>query len=596
MPSDVIGRIVGNYRVIEKIGDGGMGSVYLARHVSFDRSVAIKVLHSHHLDDPETRRRFFNEARAAMQIRHPGIVRVFDCGEDSDGSAYIIMEFLEGEDLSKRISNGRRVPITTSMLIGRQVVEALAAAHDHGIVHRDLKPDNLFMVPDPTVPGGERIKILDFGIAKLQGDGLASLHKTQTGAVMGTPTYMSPEQCRGTGVIDHRSDLYAVGCILFRLMCGRIVFREKGYGELLAAHIHLAPPRPSSIEPAIPPLFENIILKLLAKRPDDRYQSAIELLHAMDEAVANTHLDLSAAVPEVNVPERRRASTGEETRIFTPGEHALDAPQGRDWVQSMSGNEPPVVAAPRASSRPIARTSSRSPGSALRVPLPPPPPAPPPLPPPRPASVPPRSDSRPEVRRAGGSAPSAPLPLTLAGASVRTGIELISQPPVVEAPRVLTESGGVSTTLRGASGDMVQARSAVRGISWVLVGMLASLAVGAVALVVLYVGRDVDLRQSLGVGREDERPGDTRVILRIETTPPGASVVRPSDAVHVGVTPYEMRVEAEPGLIVFRLQRDGYMPAMVTLPMDESRTEHVTLVPGEEPRDADTGDALEDAP
>src|SRR5690606_27938859 len=143
--------------------------------------------------------------------------------------------------------------------------------HDHGIVHRDLKPDNLFMTPDPEAPGGERVKILDFGVAKVVSEHESALHRTQTGAVMGTPTYMSPEQCRGTGVLDHRADLYAVGCILFRLMCGRIVFRAKGYGELLAAHIHVDPPRPRSIEPAIPPLFEDIILKLLEKDPADRY-------------------------------------------------------------------------------------------------------------------------------------------------------------------------------------------------------------------------------------------------------------------------------------------------------------------------------------
>src|SRR5207248_990205 len=156
-------------------------------------------------------------------VRHPGIVEIYDFGFLADGCAYIVMEFLDGQGLAGRIAARGRMPALEALSIARQIAGALSAAHGKSIVHRDLKPDNVFLVRDPEMPSGERIKLLDFGIAKLAGDTGINAQKTRTGAVMGTPTYMAPEQCRGVGV-DHCADLYALGCILFEMLCGRPPF------------------------------------------------------------------------------------------------------------------------------------------------------------------------------------------------------------------------------------------------------------------------------------------------------------------------------------------------------------------------------------
>jgi serine/threonine-protein kinase len=206
-----------------------MGVVYLARHVTLGRRAAIKVLRPALSSNQDIVSRFFNEARAVTAVRHPGIVEVFDFGFLEDRTAYIIMEYLEGESLAARLRRGRST-ITVTLTIVRAIARALQAAHEQGIVHRDLKPDNVFLVPDSELPSGERVKLLDFGIAKLAfGDGNAS--HTTTGTVMGTPTYMSPEQCRGAGSVDHRADLYSLGCVAYEMLCGQPPFVADGPGD-----------------------------------------------------------------------------------------------------------------------------------------------------------------------------------------------------------------------------------------------------------------------------------------------------------------------------------------------------------------------------
>ena len=204
------------------IGRGGMGAVYAGEHVLLGRSAAIKVLLPELSQKQDVVMRLFNEARAATAIRHPGIIEVYDFGWTPEGAAFIVMEHLEGETLGRRASRAR-LRWQSALAIARQIAGALAAAHGKGIVHRDLKPDNIFLVSDPEVPGGERIKLLDFGIAKLAGESSATVNVTETGSVMGTPTYMAPEQCRGVAV-DHRADLYSLGCIVFELCTGRPPF------------------------------------------------------------------------------------------------------------------------------------------------------------------------------------------------------------------------------------------------------------------------------------------------------------------------------------------------------------------------------------
>jgi serine/threonine protein kinase len=294
----MLGTVVGSYRVIAKLNEGGMGAVYRAEHALIGKPAAVKVLLPELSMNRDIVNRFFNEARATTQIRHPGIVEVFDFGYLPDGQAYLVMEFLDGEPLSRRIHRLGQFDEASASALLRAVCSALAAAHASGIVHRDLKPDNIFLVRDPEV--GERPKLLDFGIAKLADTAHSPVSKTRTGTVMGTPTYMSPEQCRGAGDIDHRSDLYSLGCILHELVCGRPPFVAEGAGEIIGAHQFVAPEPPSRYRPGLSPYMESIIVRLLAKRPEDRIQTAHELAWALGG---------SGTAPPVQGAPRPRAPT-----------------------------------------------------------------------------------------------------------------------------------------------------------------------------------------------------------------------------------------------------------------------------------------------
>jgi eukaryotic-like serine/threonine-protein kinase len=289
--------LVGAYRVIEQIGEGGMGAVYVAEHTLLGRRAAIKVLHPMFSSRPDIVERFFNEARAIASIADPGIVQVFDFGFH-EGTAYIVMEHLVGETLLARVRRQRRLPEADVLRLARQIALSLHAAHVRGVVHRDLKPENVFIVADPEAVGGERTKILDFGIAKLI-DAPDHQH-TQTGLMLGTPTYMSPEQCRGAGEIDHRADVYSLGCVLFRCLCGRLPFEARGSGDLIAMHLREPPPRPSSIVQLRPELDE-IVLRCLAKHPDDRYSSMFDLATELDQLLRSITsppgLHISALTP-----------------------------------------------------------------------------------------------------------------------------------------------------------------------------------------------------------------------------------------------------------------------------------------------------------
>jgi len=287
--------MIGQYRVTGVIGQGGMGAVYGAEHTLLGRPAAIKILLPELSRKQDVVQRFFNEARAATAIRHPGIVEIYDFGWTADGAAFIVMERLDGETLGGRSARGR-MRWQAALGVARQIAGALSAAHGKGIVHRDLKPDNVFLVLDPEVPGGERIKLLDFGIAKLAGESSPNVHAnaTRTGVVLGTPTYMAPEQCRGVAV-DHRVDVYALGCVVFELCCGRPPFVGEGAGDVLAAHIHLPPPRLAELGVDAPPAVEQLVGRLLAKSPAERIQTADEVIRAID-AITTDHVPAMAPV------------------------------------------------------------------------------------------------------------------------------------------------------------------------------------------------------------------------------------------------------------------------------------------------------------
>jgi serine/threonine protein kinase len=232
--------------------------------------------------------RFFDEARAATRIRDPGIVTVLDFGWHH-GDAYLVMELLSGSTLTQRLGLSQMAPLQAMRLV-QMAALAMAAAHARGIIHRDLKPDNIFVVSDPAVPGGERVKILDFGIAKLiDRDPDAAYQPTVDGTIMGTPAYMSPEQCRAASNIDHRTDIYALGCVLFHLLCGRPPFIAQTQGDMIVAQIQEEPPHPKQFVANLAPEIDALVMRCLAKKPEERFQTMTDIVRAAAVITGDNH-------------------------------------------------------------------------------------------------------------------------------------------------------------------------------------------------------------------------------------------------------------------------------------------------------------------
>ena len=260
------GQNFGNFQVVRLLGEGGFGEVYEAENPFLQRRAAIKVLHAGMVQDPELVRRFLNEARAASAIRHPNIIDVFDAGVTPEGEPYILMEFLEGDSLQKILVERGRIPLRTVQEIARQAGSALSAAHSAGIVHRDLKPENLFLIPDEGMPLGFRVKVLDFGIAKIKhGEDQSSTLKTQAGFLMGSPAYMSPEQCRDSSDVDLRTDVYSLAIIVYEMLAGVPPFASKSATDMLVMQITADPPPLRQHVPDVPDYVEQSVMRALAK-------------------------------------------------------------------------------------------------------------------------------------------------------------------------------------------------------------------------------------------------------------------------------------------------------------------------------------------
>jgi serine/threonine-protein kinase len=262
-----IGETIGSYTVLKQLGTGAMGEVYLAEHRHLKRKAAVKLLAPELVGRPDLLERFFLEARATSAIAHPGIVQVFDCEVDATGRPYIVMEFLDGETLAAVLARRGALPGLTAARLGRGMAEALEAAHAKGIVHRDLKPENIFVQSQPP----DSVKLVDFGIAKLAGDFRAGqVHQTRSGAMMGTPLYMSPEQCRDSANIDSRTDLYSLGCVLFEMLTGHPPFTHATLGDLVVAHMTETPKDARAVNPSVPPALAALTAELLRKNPAER--------------------------------------------------------------------------------------------------------------------------------------------------------------------------------------------------------------------------------------------------------------------------------------------------------------------------------------
>jgi eukaryotic-like serine/threonine-protein kinase len=461
----VIGERFGNYHALSLLGEGGMGAVYLAEHPGIGRKVAIKVLRAELDHDPQLLTRFLNEARAANAIRHPNIIEVLDSGTTERGASYLVMELLEGESLSARIKRLSRLDERSAIEIAMQTAAGLGAAHAKGIIHRDLKPDNLFIIPEQSDAARERVKILDFGIAKLHalaGDSL----KTRTGTLMGTPVYMSPEQCLGTKEVDHRSDVYSLGIILYEMLAGRPPFLSEGFGELLSMHLHETPPSLREFAPQISPEVEAAVLRMLAKKPDERFGSMADVRVALAAA---------AKLPHPITPGHKLGSTDQF------GTRATVTAQEKD-----------------------------------------------------------------------------------------------SQP---KAPSPGTPSPGTLTPARLAREAVPQATVKTRQPPWVLIGAGAALMTIAALLAVVLrkqppppPPRQIPpvVAPTAPAPAPAPAPAATMVRLRLETTPPGARVVRVSDGVVLGTTPQTFELRSSSESLLLRLEKDGFVPATkeVTLTAD----------------------------
>jgi serine/threonine-protein kinase len=276
------GQAFGNYRIVRLLGEGGFGEVYLAENPLLERRAAVKVLHTGLARDPELVRRFLNEARAASAIRHPNIIEVFDAGLTPEGAPYILMEFLEGVSLQKRLAEKGRLGLDLVLDIARQAGSALGAAHAAGIVHRDLKPENLFLIPDPNLPGAVRVKILDFGIAKIKRSAASGgTLRTQAGLIMGSPAYMSPEQCKDSADVDFRSDIYSFGVIVYEALTGQPPFMAASATEILVMQLTATPAPLREGIANVPLHVEAAVMRALAKERNERFDSVASFVSAL---------------------------------------------------------------------------------------------------------------------------------------------------------------------------------------------------------------------------------------------------------------------------------------------------------------------------
>jgi len=332
----------GKYRIIRLIGEGGMGAVYEGENTRIHRRVAIKVLHSGIAEQAEAVARFEREAQAAGRIGSDHIVEVLDLGALPNGDRYLVMEFLDGEGLGSRIKARSRIAPPELFPIANQLLEGLAAAHGAGIIHRDLKPDNVFLLKS-RAGQTDFVKLLDFGISKFnQMSGDSGFSMTRTGAVMGTPYYMAPEQAKGSREMDHRVDLYAVGVILYEALTGQVPFSADTFNELLFK-IVLEEPKPLSVvDPSIDPGFAAIVIKAMARDPAHRFQNAREFQQALVQWASGQGASL---VSQLRVP----TSGLSASKLAQPSSPMLGTGTPGVWSQTGPNLEANVESIPKKS-------------------------------------------------------------------------------------------------------------------------------------------------------------------------------------------------------------------------------------------------------
>ena len=337
-PSEIAGR----YQVVQKLGAGAFGTVYKARDKILGRMVAIKTIRLEGLAAAgtsldELMDRFKREAQVSAQLKHPNIVTIYDIG-DADGLSYLAMEFIDGVGLDRVIANAGRLPVERAASIGAQVADALEFAHRNSVVHRDIKPANIM------IEAGDRVKVTDFGIAKVMTSGD---HLTVTGSLLGTPSYMSPEQARGSN-LDGRSDLFSLGCVLYEMLAGKKAFRGDSITALIFKIITEEPPSIRELDPEIPEAFASIISKALAKAPETRYQSGRVMMEDLQG------LTRAGSTPTLRAAETATAAGTLEPTVVHPPTVAAAAPT---HVATPTLRTPPPPAGPVAPPRPPTPTA-----------------------------------------------------------------------------------------------------------------------------------------------------------------------------------------------------------------------------------------------
>ena len=317
--------IAGKYRIDERLNEGGMGTVYRGTHVLMDKTVAIKVLRPALAADEKIVARFSREARAASRISHPNALSVTDFGEDENGNVFLVMEFLNGKTLKQVIRDEGPLPLARVLDITRQVGDALSAAHKQGVVHRDLKSDNIMLVDTMS---GDHAKVLDFGIAKIhEPDGQPDTGLTAPNLVIGTPQYMSPEQCSQDSEIDARSDIYSFGVILYEMLVGHVPF--SGDSATIVMMKHLQEPVPSVLEERsdLPPAVGRVVARAMAKYPGNRYQNVAELVEDLTIASGMTILGMTP-IAVTNAPAGARVSDdADEVTVVRTRQEPVETPR-----------------------------------------------------------------------------------------------------------------------------------------------------------------------------------------------------------------------------------------------------------------------------
>lgn len=280
----LIGQSIGQYRVESKLGQGGMGEVYKAVHKQLRRPAAVKILKPEMSRNREYVQRFFNEALAANVIQHPSLVSIFEAGYLPSGSAFLIMEYLEGETLGKYLVRESQFSEVQALLIVHQVASALVPLHAQDIIHRDLKPDNLMLITDAELPGGKRVKVLDFGLAKVAVRHQMEVVMTRDGISMGTPPYMAPEQWISANAVDGKADVYSLGVLLYVLLTGCYPFDGHSPSEFQEKHLYAEIPDASAGNPAVSVKLSALIKRMLAKKRSDR-PGMKEILEQIDQSL-----------------------------------------------------------------------------------------------------------------------------------------------------------------------------------------------------------------------------------------------------------------------------------------------------------------------